>query len=245
MAELEIFKTVLFVGGFLLFSSFQYFFPYIKNKRKITQRTFTNISFLLLNLLVTAAFVDVVIRYGSTNSTIEHTFIYYIFAFLVLDIALYFWHRINHVFPFFWRFHQVHHLDDLLSTSTAFRFHPVEIFFSPLFKVVFIWLFGLPLEIIIVHTAIVNFFSMYEHSNFDLPRWAEKPIGLFFITPNMHKIHHHPTRKNTDSNYGTIFSFWDRFFGSFNNTKHDGKFGVGGAGTESHLKKLLIVPFQK
>jgi sterol desaturase/sphingolipid hydroxylase (fatty acid hydroxylase superfamily) len=245
MAELDIFKTVLFVGGFLLFSCLQYFFPYAGNVKDYKQRTITNISLFLLNLVVTVVFVNIIIKYSSNNLTIEHSFIYYLAVFLVLDVALYLWHRLNHVLPFLWRFHQVHHLDNLLSTTTAFRFHPVEIFISPLFKIIFVWGLGMPLEIIVIHTAVVNFFSFYEHSNINLPKWAEKPVSLVFITPNIHKIHHHPSRKNTDSNYGTILTIWDKIFATFNNDQHTEGFGIKGVKPENNLKNLLVFPFQK
>ena len=232
------------MGGFLLFSILQYFFPYTQNIENTKQRTITNLSFFAINIILTAIFVDYLIKLTSNNLTIEHSFIYYLGVFLVLDVALYFWHRLNHILPFLWRFHQVHHLDNLLSTTTAFRFHPVEIFLSPFFKIIFIWGLGMPLEIIIIHTAIVNFFSFYEHSNINLPKPLEKPVSAVFITPNIHKIHHHHTRKNTDSNYGTIFTIWDKLFGTFNNNQHKGGVDGKNSSAENNFLQLLKKPFQ-
>lgn len=243
MAELDTFKAALFIGGFLLFSSLQYLFPYTNTPKNSRTRTLANLGLFALNLLVTAYFVNILTAWGSSQASYTLSFV--VFAFLLLDMVLYFWHRLNHTVPFLWRFHQVHHLDNHLSTSTAFRFHPVEIALSPLFKVGFVWIFNLPWEIIVIHSAVVNFFSMYEHSNFSLPNRLEKPVRHIFITPDLHKTHHHPTRKNTDSNYGTIFSVWDRLFGTFNNTKHDGKYGIKGQKCENHFLKLLLTPFQK
>ena len=65
------------------------------------------------------------------------------------------------------------------------------------------------------------FFTYWTHANIALPLWLEKSLALVLVTPNMHKFHHHFKRPWTDSNFGNIFSFWDRIFGTYIDERDD------------------------
>ena len=147
---------------------------------------------------------------------------------LLLDCWIYWWHRINHVVPLFWRFHEVHHLDETLDTTTALRFHFGEVILSSLVRATVIFLLGVPLSSVIVFEVLVLMASLFQHSNIKLPHGFERILSWIIVTPSIHWVHHHAVRADTDSNYANILSVWDRLFGSRSTTVRtpDMKIGV-------------------
>ena len=129
---------------------------------------------------------------------------------LGLDLTSYLWHRANHSLPLLWRFHRVHHADPAVHVSTALRFHPGEILLSVPVRLVAIALLGAPLAGVVVFEAVFGALNALEHGSFDLPARLERALGRVLITPALHRRHHSVLRAEHDSNYGTIFSFWDR-----------------------------------
>jgi len=138
-----------------------------------------------------------------------------IVSILVLDCWVYWWHRINHRLPFLWRFHRVHHSDPFMDVTTAARFHFGEIIFSSLIRLVLILLVGIPLDAIILYDMIQLPVIAFHHANIALPPKADRFVRLFVVTPFMHKVHHSRQQLETDSNYSSILSIWDRVFGSY------------------------------
>ena len=163
---------------------------------------------------------------------------------IILDLAIYWWHRANHEIPFLWRFHEVHHLDRFLDTTTAVRFHFGEVALSAGFRAVLIILLGLPIVSVLVFEILVLIAAIFHHSNLRLPRGLEGLLGRVIITPEIHWVHHRAVRRDTDSNYGTILSIWDPLFGSRSPTprRTDMKIGVERR-VEQSLPRLLVRPF--
>ena len=147
---------------------------------------------------------------------------------LLLDCWIYWWHRVNHVVPLFWRFHEVHHLDETLDTTTALRFHFGEVILSSLVRATVIFALAVPLSSVIVFEVLVLVAALFQHSNLRIPRVLEKALSLIVVTPSIHWVHHHAVRADTDSNYANILSVWDRLFGSRSSTLRtpDMKIGV-------------------
>jgi len=165
---------------------------------------------------------------------------------LILDLFLYFWHRAMHEIQFFWRFHEVHHLDNHLDATSAVRFHFGEIFFATLFRVVVILVFSLPFTSVVIFETAVLICAFFHHSNILLPRWFEKPLSKIIVTPAIHWVHHHAIRQDTDSNYSTIFSIWDRLFHSQSKTQRSQNMKIGVEGIKDKtFKRLLIMPFYR
>jgi sterol desaturase/sphingolipid hydroxylase (fatty acid hydroxylase superfamily) len=133
---------------------------------------------------------------------------------LILDLWIYWWHRANHEVSFLWRFHQVHHLDQFLDASSALRFHFGEVFLSALVRALVMFLIGVPLQTVVLFETVLAFATMFHHSNVRLPQRFERLISLVIVTPSIHWVHHHALRADTDSNYSTVLSIWDRLFGS-------------------------------
>lgn len=164
---------------------------------------------------------------------------------LLLDFLIYWWHRANHRFPLLWRFHEIHHLDAWLDTTTALRFHFGEIALSALARAGVIVVLGFPLSSVLVFEALILVASVFHHSNIVLPPRFERALSRAIITPSIHWVHHHAVRADTDSNYGTVFSFWDRLFASRSPAARVPGMAIGVEGRgEASLARLLIRPFR-
>ena len=131
-------------------------------------------------------------------------------AFLLMDLTFYYWHLANHKFPALWRFHNVHHIDPDLDVSTALRFHPVEVLLSAGFRVLQVSLIGLPPLTYIIYEGVFQASTLFHHSNIRLPLRIERLLNLVLVTPRMHGIHHSIVEDEANSNYSTVFSWWDR-----------------------------------
>jgi sterol desaturase/sphingolipid hydroxylase (fatty acid hydroxylase superfamily) len=136
-------------------------------------------------------------------------------AFLLFDAWMYWWHRLNHRIPFLWRFHRTHHSDPNMDVTTANRFHIGEIALSSVVRLPVILLLGLQLwELALYELAMFSVVQLH-HANVALPVWLDRVLRGTIVTPFMHKVHHSRWRPETDSNYSSLFSFWDRLFRTF------------------------------
>jgi sterol desaturase/sphingolipid hydroxylase (fatty acid hydroxylase superfamily) len=136
-------------------------------------------------------------------------------VFLLFDGWMYFWHRLNHRIPFLWRFHRTHHSDPRLDVTTASRFHLGEIILSSILRVPVIALLGVQLWELAFYEVTMFSVVQLHHANIALPAWLDRGLRVFIVTPFMHKVHHSRWQAETDSNYSSLFSFWDRLFGTF------------------------------
>ena len=138
-----------------------------------------------------------------------------IIATIAFDAWTYLVHLLHHIVPFLWRFHQVHHNDTEMDASTGFRFHPGEILvYSALHMAAFI-AFGITLELIAVYKVIFFCNVAFHHSNVALPEKWDRRLRYFLVSPNMHRVHHSKRFKETNSNYASGLSLWDRLFGTY------------------------------
>jgi sterol desaturase/sphingolipid hydroxylase (fatty acid hydroxylase superfamily) len=135
-------------------------------------------------------------------------------AVLVLDLWMYLWHRMNHALPFLWRFHRMHHSDPAMDVTTATRFHLGEHVIGATLRLGLIPIFGLEAWHLIVYEILVVAITMFHHANISLGR-LDGVLRLLIVTPKFHKLHHSRWRPETDSNFSTLFSFWDRLAGTF------------------------------
>ncbi|HZI00760.1 MAG TPA: sterol desaturase family protein [Flavisolibacter sp.] len=133
----------------------------------------------------------------------------------LLDLWMYVWHRLNHTIPFLWRWHLFHHRDQKMNTTTAVRFHIVELLLSVPGKAVIFCVFGCSFLPVIIYE--IGFFSsiVFHHSNIRIAHRTDRIYSILFASPIMHRIHHSKRREETHSNYGAVFSVWDRLFRSW------------------------------
>jgi sterol desaturase/sphingolipid hydroxylase (fatty acid hydroxylase superfamily) len=131
-------------------------------------------------------------------------------GFVLMDYAYWWWHWANHRLPFFWRFHNVHHTDLDMDVTTAVRFHFGEIFFSIGFLSLAVALFGVSPSTFVVFFIVFEAATCFHHSNWRLPIRVERVLNMVMVTPRMHGIHHSIVERETNSNWGTIFCWWDK-----------------------------------
>lgn len=132
------------------------------------------------------------------------------------DITAYWIHRGTHAIPLLWRFHRVHHSDTTMDSSTVFRFHPLElILVFGIGNIVTAALFGTDVLSMALYYFILYLFFFFEHANLNYPKWLNSSLGLLFVMPDHHRVHHQQDQYYTDSNYADIFIIWDRLFGTF------------------------------
>jgi sterol desaturase/sphingolipid hydroxylase (fatty acid hydroxylase superfamily) len=171
-----------------------------------------------------------------------------IIAFLLLDYSNYVWHILLHKLPILWRFHLVHHTDLDLDITTAFRFHFGEMIASVFFRGLAILLIGASPVMVLIYEIAFEAATQFHHSNTKLPFRLEKVLNLFIVTPRMHGIHHSIIKKETDSNYSVIFSFWDRVHRTVRLNIHQAEIVTGVPSyldeRELTIGNLLKLPFK-
>ncbi|MFK5922029.1 MAG: sterol desaturase family protein [Verrucomicrobiota bacterium] len=168
---------------------------------------------------------------------------------LLFDIWTYWWHRFSHVVPFLWRFHRVHHSDPQMDVTTSNRFHIGEIFISNVIRIPLIMLFGAEFWHIALFSALMFPVVQFQHANIGLTPTLDRLLRIVFVTPHMHKVHHSRYYKETNSNYTSMFSIWDRLFGSFRLSKDLSKIQLGLNHFDSDKKQsiggMLATPLGK
>lgn len=167
-------------------------------------------------------------------------------AVLALDGVSYVWHRANHGIPLLWRFHQVHHSDPKFTATTALRFHFGELLLGLPLRLAAVVILGISIPGVIVFELIFAFANFFEHGDIDLPLRLERRLALLWITPAIHRRHHSREARLLNSNYGTIFSFWDRAFGSFGPSGSDVRVQIGLPGVAEALgpREALMMPIR-
>ena len=134
---------------------------------------------------------------------------------LALDAVSYAWHRANHQLRLFWRFHQVHHGDASFHVTTALRFHPGELLLALPVRLAAAILFGVPPEGVLVFEVVFGVANLLVHGNFDLPSRIEPVVRWLLVTPALHRSHHAADWHDLNTNFGTVFSIWDRLADTF------------------------------
>ena len=168
---------------------------------------------------------------------------------LILDFFTYLWHLLNHEVPFFWRFHRVHHSDMNMDVSTANRFHLGELLLSGLLRLAVVYTFGIPLIAYFLFEILVNLSIQFHHSSIRINPVFEKVWMILLVPPSMHRIHHSVKIKERDSNYGVLFSIWDRFLGTLTAGVEQTEIVIG-IGSHRNFDKLnfrhlMLMPFTR
>lgn len=138
-----------------------------------------------------------------------------IIGFVILDFAVWLEHVASHRFPILWRIHRMHHSDTGFDLTTALRFHPVEIVLSMVWKAAIVVLLGIPAFAVLVFEIVLNGCAMFNHANAGLPAPVDRVLRRLIVTPDMHRVHHSTDPRETNSNYGFNFPFWDFMFGTY------------------------------
>ncbi|MDQ6477469.1 sterol desaturase family protein [Dyadobacter sp. LHD-138] len=253
-------RSAILVGGIMFFWLIEGTWPLFQFRYNKWKHAGINFFFTLTTILVNFPLAFILVK--SSNWATDHQFgilhlipnlplwIQALAGLLLLDlIGAWTAHWVQHKIKFLWRFHIIHHADQYVDTTTANRHHPGESLVRFIFTVLAILITGAPMWLIFLYQSLSVVLSQFNHANITLPRRLDALLSLMVVTPNMHHIHHHYTQPYTDSNYGNIFSIWDRLFGTF--TKLDQQKIIYGIDTHplpeenSKVSSLLRIPFQK
>ncbi|MBX3420803.1 MAG: sterol desaturase family protein [Pirellulaceae bacterium] len=253
-------RTLILVGGIALFWIIESAAPLYKMKYSKWRHAGVNIFFTITTILVNfcLAFVMVTISDWAQGSRfgLLHwlpampTVVFMVLGLLWLDlVGAYLPHFVEHKVKWMWRFHLIHHTDTNVDTTTANRHHPGESVIRFVFTTLAVTTAGAPMWMVMLYQSMSVVLSQFNHANIGLPQWIDRALSWVIVTPDMHHVHHHFTQPQTDSNYGNIFSIWDRLFRTF--TTMDRSLLVYGIDTypdpqeNSYVTPLLKIPFMK
>lgn len=221
-----------FFGLLGLFLVAEFLLPRRKRTISLLSRWRTNFSFTVINTVtlrvmepVTAMILATIAAgsgIGLFNNLNWPFWVEFVLALLILDMAIYVQHVITHKVPILWRLHKVHHADRDIDTTTALRFHPIEIGLSMFYKVLLVIVLGPAVLAVLVFEIILNGCAMFNHSNLKIPLALDRLLRPLLVTPDMHRVHHSVRVDETNSNYGFSLSIWDRVFKTYKAQPKDG-----------------------
>lgn len=253
-------RSILLVGGITFFWLLEGILPLMTSKYKKLKHALPNFFFTTTTILVNLPLAFLLLatsdwtkanNFGILNWLPEMPiWAYVVIGLLLLDlIGAYFAHFTEHKVKPLWMIHLVHHTDHNVDTTTASRHHPFESVIRYTFTLFGVFLVGAPMGIIMLYQSLSLVLSQFNHANIKLPRKLDKVLSYIIVSPDMHKVHHHYKLPYTDSNYGNIFSLWDRLFGTY--LEYDRDSIVYGVDTffnvedNSKISVLLKQPFHK
>ena len=216
-------QTLIIFGVFILQYLFEHIFPQQKkynNARHEGFNLFIGILNALLLFIPSALLIELLSRIDKFNIGLLQQFVLPLWAnifitVVLMDFLIYWWHRFNHTKIFFWQFHKFHHHEEKMNSLTALRFHSVELIFSVIGKAVCYVLLGFFFIPILVYEGLFFIVVVFHHSNIKISTKLDMVYRQIFSSPKMHRIHHSNVQQETDSNYGSVFSWWDRIFGTY------------------------------
>ena len=212
---------------------------------------------LLNNLALTYVFLRFNLIYiqilqdhniGILNFMNPPGFVRRLISFIALDLSIYIWHVLLHRYNFLYRFHAVHHTDTGMNVTTSFRFHFGELVMGNFFRFLVIGIFGISFSDLVLYEVFLNVNVYIHHSNLKISPILDKTVSKLLITPYVHRVHHSVIFKEGNSNFGSVFIFWDKLFNTYNDPKGRsvGKFGdLNFRGEECQkLSYILLQPFK-
>ncbi len=220
-------RSIFLVGGLLLFWILEGAIPllsmaYKKNKAR---HAFVNFGFTAIHLVIHTLLALLIIKLSDWCKAEQFGLVYWsnanilgtiIISFITLDFfGGWLVHITEHKLYFLWRFHVVHHADNNVDVTTGLRHHPIESVLRGIFFFLGIFVSGAPMYAVMIFQTILILSAAFIHANISMPRWLDGILSYVFVSPNMHKVHHHWQQPYTDSNYGAILSIWDRLFGTY------------------------------
>jgi sterol desaturase/sphingolipid hydroxylase (fatty acid hydroxylase superfamily) len=223
-AQLEPLQYAAFFGLFFLMALFETAAPRDPAAAERVWRWPSNVALTALNVVVMASMPVGLIaaadfakaqELGLVNA-IDLSF-WAAFAIGFLGRAFLSWgtHFLNHKVPFLWAIHRVHHVDTRLDVSTTVRFHPLEFVVTTPLALAGVVAIGVPPVALLIYEVMDAGVTVFGHANVRLPWWIDRPLSLFIVTPDVHRVHHSSHRPETDSNYGAVLTIWDRVLGTY------------------------------
>ena len=257
----DIIRPLVFFSLLIILACGEFLYPLAKRKSTRLSQWFINLSIILIDSISLTLIMPIlavgVASYASYNgigffNIIDlPSFVTILLSLLLLDLLIYTQHFFMHKIPLFWSVHRMHHTEIALDVSSAVRFHPIEIIFSMLIKMLFVLILGVPVVAVIIFEILLNALALFNHSNLKLPKTIELLLRKCIVTPEVHWIHHSEFMKETNSNYGFNLIFWDKLFSTYIDKPMLDHAQMRQGLTEFGLEKsltlyqLLMIPFRK
>lgn len=219
-------RFAFLVGGLLFFWIIEGAIPLVPMhyKRNKWQHAGVNFVFTVIHLILHTFIAIVIVLLSDWCAAHQFGMVYWfnagvwgavLIGVLALDFSSWLVHLVMHKNKFLWRFHLIHHSDTNVDVTTGLRHHPGDSLLRGIFFLLLIFASGAPMYAVMIYQTLVVLATAFTHANMRLPRWLDKALSYVLISPNMHKVHHHWKQPYTDSNYGAVFSFWDRLLGTY------------------------------
>lgn len=219
------FRAGILIGGVVIFWVVEGTLPLFSFQYKKVRHAGLNLFFTLTTAIIGFGLASVLLAASDLVAINQFGLLYVInlplwaqlvAGVLLLDfIGAYLVHYTEHKVKWMWKFHLVHHSDTTVDVTTGLRHHPGETIFRIAFTILAVIVVGAPMWLIMVYQSLSGLFAHITHANIRMPKFLDRALSLVFVTPLMHKVHHHYKQPFTDTNYGNIFSIWDRIFGTF------------------------------
>jgi len=232
--------------------------PMFAGRNRRLSHIATNFALAAINTLIATAFAFAIFGvtewartrpFGLLNLTPMPPWLHWLGAIVLFDCWQYWWHRFNHRMPLLWRFHAVHHSDAEMDASSGVRFHTGEMVFSFLARLAVLPLIGVTLPQLLVYETLSLPVILFHHSNVRISGRADRCLRWLIVTPWMHYVHHSRWQPETDSNYTSFLSIWDRLFGTFKLRDKPAEISLGLDHYEERewrrLPGMLAAPFKK
>ncbi len=251
-------RSAILVGGIALFWLIEGAVPLYRFRYNKLKHAGVNIFFTVTSIVVNFSLAFILLK--ASDWAVAHGFgflqwlpqlplwAFAVVGMLTLDlVGAWLIHYTEHHVRWMWKFHLVHHSDTHVDTTSANRHHPGESIFRFVFTTAAIFIAGAPMWLVFMYQAFSVALSQFNHANIMLPRWLDNILSWVIVTPNMHHVHHHYVLPYTDTNFGNIFSIWDRLFGTFSTLDPDKL--VYGIDTHmnpeenAQIQNLLKIPF--
>ncbi|WP_028786107.1 sterol desaturase family protein [Terrimonas ferruginea] len=219
-------RMAFLVGGLLIFWIIEGAIPLLpmKYKRNKLRHAAVNFGFTCIHLVIHTLLAILIVKLSDWCREADFGLIHWfgagiagaiIISVLALDFSSWLVHFVMHKVPVLWRFHLVHHSDNNVDVTTGLRHHPGDSLLRGVFFLLLIFVSGAPMYGVMIYQTLVVIATAFTHANISLPKKLDKVLSYVLVSPNMHKVHHHWKQPYTDSNYGAVFSFWDRLLGTF------------------------------
>lgn len=251
-------RSLILAGGITFFWLLESGIPLFRFGYNKWKHAGVNFFFTLTTIIVNFLFASLIVfisdwcvahQFGILQWLAMPLWIELVAGMLLLDlVGAYVIHLIEHKVKWMWKFHMVHHADTSVDTTTANRHHPGESVFRAVFTTIAVFITGAPIWLVMLYQSVSVVLSQFNHANINMPERIDKPLRWIIVTPNMHRVHHHFVRPQTDSNYSNIFSIWDRIFGTYNATPmKDIHYGLDVLQdkNDGSIAAMLKVPFDK
>jgi len=250
----------ILAGGLLLFWIIEGAIPLISLQYKKTKLRHAGVNFIftVIHLIIHTFLAIFIVLLSDWCRDTGFGLVYWfstgilatvIIGVLALDFSSWLVHLVMHKVRFLWRFHLIHHSDTNVDVTTGLRHHPGDSLLRGIFFLLLIFISGAPMFSVMIYQTLVVLSTAFTHANISLPKKLDKALSFIIVSPNMHKVHHHWKQPFTDSNYGAVFSIWDRLLGTFMklDTKdiHYGLDRYYPAEKDEDFVSLMKKPFQK